>query len=246
MPLRVAGGLPMSNRTASTSCAGSASGSRPPSPPSGIASGASSTRGSGVTRDAFAEHGSLVLYNSPDELVDEERRPLLPPHRFLGSTLRAERVDPGVEAWIREAGPFVYVSFGSFLSVRDDVLRRVVDAAKALGVRLAVATGSAAAAELGDLPPDWLVRPYLPQVRLLRAAAAAVTHGGNNSVTEALGSRRSASRAAILHRPVRRGRLDRTERIRGRPRPQRRVGRRARRRHRRRARPRRARSRTTT
>jgi len=141
-----------------------------------------------ITRDAFAEHGSLVLYNSPDELVDEERRPLLPHHRFLGSTLRAERFDREVEAWVREAGQFVYVSFGSFLSVRDDVLRRVVDAAKALGVRLAVATGSAAAAQLGDLPRDWLVRPYLPQVRLLRSAVAAVTHGGNNSVTEALGS----------------------------------------------------------
>jgi zeaxanthin glucosyltransferase len=145
-------------------------------------------RGFPTTRDAFAEHGPLVLYNSPDELVEEERRPLLPPHRFLGSTLRTEAVDPEIEAGLLEAGPFVYVSFGSFLSVRDDVLRRVVDAARALRVRVALACGSTPPARLGELPPDWLVRPYLPQVRLLRAAAVAVTHGGNNSVTEALGS----------------------------------------------------------
>jgi zeaxanthin glucosyltransferase len=36
------------------------------------------------------------------------------------------------------------------------------------------------------VPPDWLLRPYLPQVALLQRAAVMVTHGGNNSVTEAL------------------------------------------------------------
>ena len=40
--------------------------------------------------------------------------------------------------------------------------------------------------ELGPLPRGWLVREFLPQVRLLAASSVAVTHGGNNSVTEAL------------------------------------------------------------
>ncbi|MGR2753986.1 nucleotide disphospho-sugar-binding domain-containing protein [Agromyces arachidis] len=140
------------------------------------------------TDDAFAEHGPLVLYNFPAELADDERRPVLPPHRFLGSARRVERVDADLERWTAEAGPFVYLSFGSFLSVRGDVLRRVVDALRSRGLRAAVATGSTDAAELAPLPADWLVRPYLPQVRLLEAAAAAVTHGGNNSVTEAIGA----------------------------------------------------------
>jgi zeaxanthin glucosyltransferase len=140
------------------------------------------------TADAFAEHGPLVLYNSPVELADDERRALLPPHRFLGSARRVERVDDEIERWLAGAGRFVYLSFGSFLSVRGDVLRRAVDALRTRGLRAAVATGSTDAAELGDLPADWLVRRYLPQVRLLDAAAAAVTHGGNNSVTEAIGA----------------------------------------------------------
>ncbi|GGI45004.1 UDP:flavonoid glycosyltransferase YjiC (YdhE family) [Agromyces flavus] len=140
-----------------------------------------------ATEDAFAEHGPLVLYNSPSELVDDARRALLPPHRFLGSALRDESEDREVGEWVEEAGRFAYVSFGSFLSVRGDVLRRVADALRSVGLRAAVATGSADPRELGDLPADWLVRPYLPQVRLLRAASVAVTHGGNNSVTEALG-----------------------------------------------------------
>jgi MGT family glycosyltransferase len=138
--------------------------------------------------DAFAEHGPIVLFNYPQELVDDERSALLPPHRFLGSTRRDEAPDAEVDAWIGSAGAFVYVSFGSFLSVRGDVLRRVVDALRDVGLRVAIATGSTSRSELGDVPEGWLVREYLPQVRLLDAAAAAVTHGGNNSVTEALGA----------------------------------------------------------
>ncbi|WP_438856101.1 nucleotide disphospho-sugar-binding domain-containing protein [Agromyces sp. M3QZ16-3] len=138
--------------------------------------------------DAFAEHGPLVLYNYPSELVDGDRRRLLPPHRFLGSARRTEAEDGEVERWLASGRPFVYVSFGSFLSVRGDVLARVVDALRSIGATAAVATGSTDAADLGDLPSDWLVRDYLPQVRLLGAASAAVTHGGNNSVTEAIGS----------------------------------------------------------
>jgi len=162
---------------------------------------------------AFGEHGELLLYNYPGELADPAREELLPPHVWLGSAVRTEPADPVVEAWLAlgaavrrvpvlgggsaltrprrqepaaPADPFVYVSFGSFLSVRSDVLGRVAGALRTLGVRAAIALGSGAREDLGEIPSDWLVREFLPQVRLLGAASAAVTHGGNNSVTEAM------------------------------------------------------------
>lgn len=138
------------------------------------------------TGDAFAEHGSSVLYNYPAALAEADGR-TLPPHAFLGSTRRVEPVDPEVERWIAHAGDYAYVSFGSFLSVRGDVLARVADALARVGLTAAIATGSTPASELGDIPDGWLVRDYLPQVRLLSAARLSVTHGGNNSVTEAIG-----------------------------------------------------------
>ncbi|GAA1996141.1 glycosyltransferase [Microbacterium pumilum] len=138
------------------------------------------------TDDAFAEHGDVVLYNYPGELADGDGR-MLPPHAFLGSTRRVEDVDEQVEEWMAATGEYAYVSFGSFLSVRGDVLRRVAEALAAIGMPAAIATGSTPAEELGALPDGWLVREYLPQVRLLGAARLAVTHGGNNSVTEAIG-----------------------------------------------------------
>lgn len=162
---------------------------------------------------AFGEHGDLLLYNYPGELADPEREHLLPPHVWLGSAVRAEPVDAEVAAWLAAgvapepvpdagpepavdpasaadqaapAAPFVYVSFGSFLSVRSDVLGRVAEALRRVGVRAAIALGSGDRADLGEVPADWLVREFLPQVTLLDAATAAVTHGGNNSVTEAM------------------------------------------------------------
>ena len=136
---------------------------------------------------AFAEHGDLVLYNYPAELADPARERFLPSHLFIGSAVRDEPDDAEVSAWIDSFDePFVYVSFGSFLSVRSDVLARVAEAIRALGMRAAIALGSADPADLPELPGDWLVREFLPQVTLLKSAAVAVTHGGNNSVTEAM------------------------------------------------------------
>ena len=138
--------------------------------------------------DAFAGHGPLLLFNYPHELADPERERMLPPHVFLGSAVRGEAPDPEVDAWLAASGevPFVYVSFGSFLSVRGDVLARVCAAIRAIGLRAAIAVGSADRAHLGELPGDWLVREFLPQVTLLDRATLAVTHSGNNSVTEAV------------------------------------------------------------
>ncbi|GAA3643673.1 hypothetical protein GCM10022200_29520 [Microbacterium awajiense] len=136
--------------------------------------------------DAFAVHGERVLYNYPRLLLGADER-MLPRHVLLGSTTRDEPADADLEAFLRDETPFVYVSFGSFLSVRGDVLARVATAIRRTGMRAAIATGSTPAAALGDLPAGWLVREYLPQVRLLEHAAVAVTHGGNNSVTEAVG-----------------------------------------------------------
>jgi MGT family glycosyltransferase len=146
------------------------------------------------SRDAFAETGDVLLLNYPEELHEPERTALLGEHAFLGSAVREEPVDAEVEAWLaRSDAPVVYVSLGSFLSVRSDVLRRVAEALRSLTVggvpvRVALASGSTSPADLGPIPPEWLVRAVLPQVTLLRHASLGVTHGGNNSVTEALTS----------------------------------------------------------
>jgi zeaxanthin glucosyltransferase len=139
--------------------------------------------------DAFAAHGATVLYNYPEALHDPARTKALPTSRaFLGSLVRPEAAGPDSAAWLDrdDPRPIVYVSFGSFLSARSDVLAKVVDALRDRPLRVALAIGSAPAAAIGPTPADWLVRTYLPQVAILEHASVAVTHAGNNSVTEAL------------------------------------------------------------
>lgn len=136
--------------------------------------------------DAFALHGDTVLFNYPRELAVGDGRPL-PRHVFLGSTRRTERPDDEVDRWMARDEPYVYVSLGSFLSVRADVLTTVAAGLRRAGIRAAIATGVTPPAALDDVPASWLVRDYLPQVRLLGGARAAISHGGNNSVTEAVG-----------------------------------------------------------
>ena len=144
--------------------------------------------------DAFRVHGDVVLYSYPEALHGPGRSGLLPAaHTFLGAAVRDEVLDDDAAAWLaREPSrPLVVVSFGSFLSARDDVLARVVAALRNAdradaGARVALATGSADPVALGPLPGSWLVRPFIPQVALVRHAALAITHAGNNGVTEAL------------------------------------------------------------
>ncbi len=140
-----------------------------------------------ASTDAFAETGDVLLLNYPGELHPPARTALLGPHAFLGSAVRDEAPDAEVDAWLAAGdAPVVYVSLGSFLSVRGDLLARIAEALRGLDVRVALAAGSTPVAELGPIPESWLVRAVLPQVTLLRHSALAVSHGGNNSVTEAL------------------------------------------------------------
>jgi zeaxanthin glucosyltransferase len=138
--------------------------------------------------DAFAAHGELVLYNYPAELHGPVRAARLPRHAFLGSAVRRETADADTLAWLArpDRRPLVVVSLGTFLSARTDVLSRIAAALSRVDARVAMAIGQADPVEIGGLSPDWLVRPSLPQVTLLERAAVLVTHGGNNSVTEAL------------------------------------------------------------
>ncbi len=139
--------------------------------------------------DAFAAHGQLVLLNYPSALHDPRRTAELPgAHAFLGAMPRREKPSAEVDAWLeRDADrPLVFVSLGTFLSARDDVLSAIAHGLRRLDVRVALATGSTDPARLGPLPSEWLVSPFLPQVSILRRASLLVTHAGNNSVTEAL------------------------------------------------------------
>jgi zeaxanthin glucosyltransferase len=139
--------------------------------------------------DPFREHGDLTLFGYSEWLHDPAREAILPAGcRFVGPCVRDEELPAELEAWIdTDAGlPIIYVSLGTFLSARSDILGAIADALRPMSVRVAIATGSTRPDELGAIPANWMVAPTLPQVALLADASVAITHAGNNSVGEAL------------------------------------------------------------
>jgi zeaxanthin glucosyltransferase len=139
--------------------------------------------------DAFRAHGDRVLYNSLSEMHASSRLRSLPyDHRFVGPLVRDEQMPGQLSAWEARVDdrPQLYVALGTFLSYRGDVLVRITEALRDLGVRAAVATGATPIERLGPIPPDWVVAPQLPQVAMLRSADLIVHHGGNNGAQEAL------------------------------------------------------------
>ena len=133
--------------------------------------------------DAFAHAGHTTFFNYPAELHPPGRQ--VPPRSiFLGSLARRQDLDG--QPLPKGLGPRVLVSLGSFLSARDDVLATAVAAAAGSGWALALAHGATPRAALGPIPPGAVVEPTLRQVALLDHTDVVVSHGGNNTVTEAL------------------------------------------------------------
>ncbi|HSL60065.1 MAG TPA: glycosyltransferase [Acidimicrobiales bacterium] len=133
--------------------------------------------------DAFRVHGDRVVLHWSATHHDPERTPSLPGGAtFAGPLTRTEAPADLPD----DDRPLVYVALGTFLSHRGDVLARLATALRHLDVRAAIATGPTPAADLGPLPHGWIVAERLPQVALLGRASVAVSHGGNNSVQEAL------------------------------------------------------------
>jgi UDP:flavonoid glycosyltransferase YjiC (YdhE family) len=136
--------------------------------------------------DAFGAGGTAgTLVNYPAQLGGYAEE--LPWATFLGCCVRDEAASPpaGLRPGPRSA-PRAYVSLGSFLSARADVLHAVVEALRDLGWDAIVATGSADTAAVGPFPSSWVHATELPQIAALAVCDVVVTHGGNNTVTETL------------------------------------------------------------
>ncbi|MEU5464416.1 macrolide family glycosyltransferase [Streptomyces althioticus] len=106
-------------------------------------------------------------------------------HRFVGPSVGARPSDPTFP-FDTLRPPVLYVSLGTVFDAGPSVLRGFAAALAPLGGTVVVATGGTDPAALGALPDDVVARRFVPQPELLARAALFVTHGGMNSVNEAL------------------------------------------------------------
>lgn len=149
----------------------------------------------------FLPKFSLRETNLAEALVREA-----PPHNFI-YTLREFQpeevcfpesnyhfVGPAVDdraeepfSFEKSGNPIVYISFGTLMHADKRFWEKLIAAFAGKRVEVVCSVGSEKLARsLGDLPPNVRVFAKVPQLTLLSRAALFVTHGGMNSVNEAL------------------------------------------------------------
>ena len=90
--------------------------------------------------------------------------------------------------WDRLDGrPIIYTSLGTTRNVQPFVFRLIAEACQYLDLQLVISLGGRFdPAMFPDLPGNLLITKYSPQLELLKLATIVITHGGPNTVFEAL------------------------------------------------------------
>jgi MGT family glycosyltransferase len=106
-------------------------------------------------------------------------------YRFVGPCIGARPGDPSFPMTsLRD--PVLYVSLGTVFKADPQLLRSIATALATVGGTVVVATGQTDPAALSPVPANVLVRRFVPQLDVLERASLFVTHGGMNSVNEAM------------------------------------------------------------
>ena len=134
----------------------------------------------------FIHRGDRNLYVYPEVLDYHDARGLDDSwHRLDSSVRETEQVAADLPASFTDGSrPLVYFSLGSLGSADVSLMRRVIDALADQPVNVIVSKGPLH--DEFDLADNMWGAEFVPQTKLLPLADLVITHGGNNTTTEAL------------------------------------------------------------
>ncbi len=144
----------------------------------------------GLAHDALGprfinESPFLNLYVYPAEADYARAVPLGPTWHRLDSCVRATEGSWSLPEPLASAeGMLVYLSLGSLGSADVGLMQRLIDVLAETTFRSVVSTGPQH--ELLHLAPNMTGAEFLPQPAILPLVDVVITHGGNNTLTEAL------------------------------------------------------------
>jgi zeaxanthin glucosyltransferase len=147
--------------------------------------------------DLFAAYGMAPAFRGCDLLAPEltvcfAGRALVgdpPPGVCLvGASLPPRPREPssGIDWAARGTRPRVLMSLGSQVFHQPRMFQSVAAALQGMDIDLVASIGDLDPAPLGPWPPGALLRPWWPQLEVLAHTDVMITHGGANSVMEAL------------------------------------------------------------
>jgi MGT family glycosyltransferase len=122
----------------------------------------------------------LNLYLYPEAADYRRSRPLAPRWHRVGSAVR----EPAQSFDVAGGSPLVYLSLGSLGSADVRLMQKLIDALAETPYHVVVSMGPQH--EELRLAPNMVGEEFLPQPAILPQVDVVITHGGNNTVTEAL------------------------------------------------------------
>ena len=138
---------------------------------------------------------TMKVFRRPNELTICVTSALYQPYsdqmgeqvHFVGASAPENRDD---QAFARRAGttdPLIYISLGSVHNQKLDFYRQCINAFAGLPYDVVMSVGKQTnIAELGDIPANIRVYPWVPQLKVLQQASLFISHGGMNSINESL------------------------------------------------------------
>ena len=109
---------------------------------------------------------------------------------FVGPSIapRDEAIDFPLDFPAQCTGPLVYISLGTTIFTANVAFYRACfQAFGDTNKRVILSAGRwTDAGALADAPPNFIIRPYVPQLEILKLADVFITHGGMGSISEGL------------------------------------------------------------
>jgi MGT family glycosyltransferase len=106
-------------------------------------------------------------------------------YKFLGPSIYKRQSKPF--DFVKGEKPVVYISLGTIVKGAKKFFQQCIEAFRDEPVNVIISTGKTFDAQkLKNIPSNVQIYPSVPQIEVLRMADVFVTHGGMNSISEAL------------------------------------------------------------
>jgi MGT family glycosyltransferase len=104
----------------------------------------------------------------------------------FGGMPLSDRVDQ-LDFALDDARPIIYIALGTITTDNRALYKACFDAFGEVDAQVVLSVGrDTDPASLGAIPPNFIVRPFIAQLEILKRASLFVSHGGSNSVYESL------------------------------------------------------------
>lgn len=133
----------------------------------------------------FYQKGDLNLVYISEEFQPDRHR-LQGEYVFVGPSIGEKRGDVEFPFEKLDGRPLVYVSLGTVLQ-SDALFHQCIEAFSDLECQVIMSVGrNTDLRQFEHAPQNFFIRPYVPQLEILKHTNVFVTHGGMNSTMEAL------------------------------------------------------------